>query len=169
MNKFFWIFAIFLLFSCQKNEKKKVTISKSIDYANLNSFVQDSLPIFDVLDLKYSKVYLLWKDIEIIKKTLEITKSDPRTLTFFLETLQSDIEKINEDQIPNELNIPQVIGRFRVFKTHVLKINAKKINFVCQTKHLNELKYMKKELTMVSPKSNIINIEKIIIIFFRLK
>ena len=129
MNKFFWIFVVFLLFSCQKNEKKKVTISKSIDYANLNSFVQDSLPIFDVLDLKYSKVYLLWKDIEIIKKTLEITKSDPRTLTFFLETLQSDIEKINEDQIPIELNIPQVIGRFRVFKTHVLKINAEKINF----------------------------------------
>lgn len=129
MNKFFWIFVVFLLFSCQKNEKKKVTISKSIDYANLNSFVQDSLPIFDVLDLKYSKVYLLWKDIEIIKKTLEITKSDPRTLTFFLETLQSDIEKINEDQIPNELNIPQVIGRFRVFKTHVLKINVEKINF----------------------------------------
>ena len=129
MNKFFWIFAIFLLFSCQKNEKKKVTISKSIDYANLNSFVQDSLPIFDVLDLKYSKVYLLWKDIETIKKVSEIVKSDPRTLTFFLETLQSDIEKINEDQIPNELNIPQVIGRFRVFKTHVLKINAEKINF----------------------------------------
>jgi hypothetical protein len=81
------------------------------------------------LDLKYSKVYLLWKDIETIKKVSEIAKSDPRTLTFFLETLQSDIEKINEDQIPNELNIPQVIGRFRVFKTHVLKINAEKINF----------------------------------------
>ena len=129
MNKFFWIFVVFLLFSCQKNEKKKVTISKSIDYSNLNSFVQDSLPIFDVLDLKYSKVYLLWKDIEIIKKTLEITKSDPRTLTFFLETLQSDIEKINENQIPNDLNIPQIIGRYRVFKTHVLKINVEKINF----------------------------------------
>ena len=129
MNKFFWIFVVFLLFSCQKNEKKKVTISKSIDYANLNSFVQDSLPVFDVLDLKYSKVYLLWKDIETIKKVSEIVKSDPRTLTFFLETLQSDIEKINENQIPNELNIPQVIGRYRVFKTHVLKINVEKINF----------------------------------------
>ena len=129
MSKFFWIFAVFLLFSCQKNEKKKDIISKSIDYANLNSFVQDSLPVFDVLDLNYSKVYLLWKDIETIKKASEITKSDPRTLTFFLETLQSDIEKINEDQIPNELNIPQVIGRFRVFKTHVLKINSEKINF----------------------------------------
>ena len=129
MSKFFWIFAVFLLFSCQKNEKKKDTISKSIDYVNLNSFVQDSLPVFDVLDLNYSKVYLLWKDIETIKKASEITKSDPRTLTFFLETLQSDIEKINEDQIPNELNIPQVIGRFRVFKTHVLKINSEKINF----------------------------------------
>ena len=129
MSKFFWIFAVFLLFSCQKNEKKKDTISKSIDYANLNSFIQDSLPVFDVLNLNYSKVYLLWKDIETIKKASEITKSDPRTLTFFLETLQSDIEKINEDQIPNELNIPQVIGRFRVFKTHVLKINSEKINF----------------------------------------
>ena len=129
MSKFFWIFAVFLLFSCQKNEKKKDTIIKSIDYANLNSFVQDSLPVFDVLDLNYSKVYLLWKDIETIKKASEITKSDPRTLTFFLENLQSDIEKINEDQIPTELNIPQVIGRFRVFKTHVLKINAEKINF----------------------------------------
>ena len=129
MNKFFWIFVVFLLFSCQKNEKKKVTISKSIDYANLNSFVQDSLPIFDVLDLKYSKVYLLWKDIETIKKVSEIVKSDPRTLTFFLETLQSDIEKINENQIPKDLNIPQIIGRYRVFKTHVLKINVEKINF----------------------------------------
>ena len=129
MSKFFWIFAVFLLSSCQKNEKKKDTISKSIDYTNLNSFVQDSLPVFDVLDLNYSKGYLLWKDIETIKKASEITKSDPRTLTFFLETLQSDIEKINEDQIPNELNIPQVIGRFRVFKTHVLKINSEKINF----------------------------------------
>ena len=129
MNKFFWIFVVFLLFSCQKNEKKKVTISKSIDYANLNSFVQDSLPVFDVLDLKYSKVYLLWKDIETIKKVSEIVKSDPRTLTFFLETLQSDIEKINENQIPKDLNIPQIIGRYRVFKTHVLKINVEKINF----------------------------------------
>ena len=26
MSKFFWIFAVFLLFSCQKNEKKKDTI-----------------------------------------------------------------------------------------------------------------------------------------------
>ena len=129
MNKFFWIFAIFLLFSCQKNEKKKVTISKSIDYANLNSFVQDSLPVFDVLDLNYSKVYLPWKDIETIKKVSEIAKSDTRTLTFFLETLQSDIEKINENQIPKDLNIPQIIGRYRVFKTHVLKINVEKINF----------------------------------------
>ena len=129
MNKFFWIFAMFLLFSCQKNEKKKVTISKSIDYANLNSFVQDSLPVFDVLNLNYSKVYLLWKDIETIKKVSEIVKSDPRTLTFFLETLQSDIEKINENQIPKDLNIPQIIGRYRVFKTHVLKINVEKINF----------------------------------------
>ena len=129
MNKFFWIFVVFLLFSCQKNEKKKVTISKSIDYANLNSFVQDSLPVFDVLDLNYSKVYLPWKDIETIKKVSEIVKSDPRTLTFFLETLQSDIEKINENQIPKDLNIPQIIGRYRVFKTHVLKINVEKINF----------------------------------------
>ena len=129
MNKFFWIFVVFLLFSCQKNEKKKVTISKSIDYANLNSFVQDSLPVFDVLNLNYSKVYLLWKDIETIKKVSEIVKSDPRTLTFFLETLQSDIEKINENQIPKDLNIPQIIGRYRVFKTHVLKINVEKINF----------------------------------------
>ena len=35
---------------------------------------------------------------------------------------------INDKQIPGKFNVPQVIGRFRVYKTEVLKINSNKID-----------------------------------------
>jgi hypothetical protein len=37
--------------------------------------------------------------------------------------LKSDILKINDKNVPHALNHPQIIGRFRVLKTDILKIN----------------------------------------------
>ena len=50
--------------------------------------------------------------------------SDPRQLNFTLSALKNDIIKINDVNLPTVLNHPQIIGRFRVLKTDILKIDV---------------------------------------------
>ena len=129
MNKFLSCLSfLFIFLSCSENIKKSNPVSKSIDYSNLSSFINDSLPDFKVLDQNYNEVFNLWKDVEIIKKTPDISSSDPRTLIYFLESLSQEVDKINEVQITGILNVPLIIGRLRVYKTDILKINSNKID-----------------------------------------
>ena len=128
MNRFFcYLTVFFLITSCSKSTQKISSTNNSIDYSGLNSFVQDSLPDFNNIDQNYNKVFNLWEDIKIIQKTNEIISSDPRQLSFLLEALKFEVKKINDYQIPGQLNVPQVIGRLRVYKTNIFKINSNKI------------------------------------------
>ena len=128
MNRFFCYLTIFfLIVSCSKTTKKISSTNNSIDYSALNSFVQDSLPDFNNIDQNYNKVFNLWEDIKIIQKTNEIISSDPRQLSFLLDALKFEVKKINDYQIPGQLNVPQVVGRLRVYKTNIFKINSNKI------------------------------------------
>lgn len=124
---FCYLTVFFLITSCSKTTKKISSTNNSIDYSALNSFVQDSLPDFNNIDQNYNKVFNLWEDIKIIQKTNEIISSDPRQLSFLLEALKFEVKKINDYQIPGQLNVPQVIGRLRVYKTNIFKINSNKI------------------------------------------
>ena len=138
MNKFLCCLGFFLLFiSCSKSNKKTEPVIKSIDYAELNSFIQDSLPILSNLDPNYNQVFNLWQDIDVLIKTSMMPKSDPRQLRFFIESYKLEIDKINEIHIPQVLNIPSVIGRFRVFKTEILKTKTNTLN----QKNLQLFKY----------------------------
>tara|TARA_B100001250_G_scaffold388357_1_gene386548 strand:- start:188 stop:712 length:525 start_codon:yes stop_codon:yes gene_type:complete len=129
MNKvFIYLLFFFLLISCSNNSKKNNLINKSIDYKKLNSFVQDSLPSLLILNENFDQIFNAWQGLKTIESTSKIMSSDPRTLLFFLESLKLEIAKINDKQIPEKLNVPQVIGRFRVYKTEVLKINSNKID-----------------------------------------
>ena len=124
---FCYLTVFFLITSSSKTTKKISSTNHSIDYSALNSFVQDSLPDFINIDQNYNKVFNLWEDIKIIQKTNEIISSDPRQLSFLLEALKFEVKKINDYQIPGQLNVPQVIGRLRVYKTNIFKINSNKI------------------------------------------
>ena len=129
MNKFFiYLLFFFLLISCSNNSKKNNLISKSIDYEKLNSFVKDSLPSLLILNENFDQIFNAWQGLKTIESTSKIMSSDPRTLPFFLESLKLEVAKINDKQIPGKFNVPQVIGRFRVYKTEVLKINSNKID-----------------------------------------
>ena len=144
MNKFFiYLLFFFLLISCFNNSKKNDLISKSIDYDKLNSFVQDSLPSLLILNENFDQIFNLWEGVKTIESTSKIMSSDPRTLPFFLESLKLEVAKINDKQIPGKLNVPQVIGRFRVYKTEVLKINSNKID-------LGNIQLFKKNLKKIT-------------------
>ena len=144
MNKvFIYLLFFFLLISCFNNSKKNDLISKSIDYDKLNSFVQDSLPSLLILNENFDQIFNLWEGVKTIESTSKIMSSDPRTLPFFLESLKLEVDKINDKQIPGKLNVPQVIGRFRVYKTEVLKINSNKID-------LGNIQLFKKNLKKIA-------------------
>ena len=113
---------IFILSSCDTNQKE-YNQSIEIDFKELNSFVRDSLPSIIELDENFSDVYEKWDNLSLINSVKNIKLSDPRQLNYNLTALKNDIIKINDKQLPGKLDFPQVIGRFRVLKTDILKIN----------------------------------------------
>tara|TARA_Y100000741_G_scaffold330162_1_gene284571 strand:- start:118 stop:642 length:525 start_codon:yes stop_codon:yes gene_type:complete len=129
MNKsFHYLILLFVLISCSNNSIKNNLKSKSVNYNKLNSFIQDSLPSILTLNQNFNQIFDPWQGLKTVESTSKILSSDSRTLTYFLESLKLELTKINDKQMPGKLNVPQVIGRFRVYKTEVLKINSNKID-----------------------------------------
>ena len=120
--KLFRLIVILLFISCSSNNQS-VSNTSTLDYDVLNSFIKDSLPSTLDLDINYSDVFDQWKDINLINTVKTIPLIESRQLNFPINLLKTDILKINDKNVPNALNHPQVIGRFRVLKTDVLKIN----------------------------------------------
>ena len=56
--------------------------------------------------------------------------------------MKTDIVKINDANVPSELNYPQIIGRFRVLKTDILKIDIDNLsieNYKIFQNHLRDI------------------------------
>ena len=123
------LFLLCLIVVSCSNNKKPAEDYKEIDYKDLNIFISDSLPSLLELDKNYNDTFNLWKDISLIKSVKNILMSDPRQLNFTLSALKNDIIKINDVNLPTVLNHPQIIGRFRVLKTDILKIEIDDLSF----------------------------------------
>jgi len=136
------VFLLCLILSSCSNEKKQSKIYKSIDYKDLNIFISDSIPPLLEFDKNHLDIFSLWKDIFLIKSVRSIVISDPRQLSFTLSALQKDILKINDVSVPSVLSRPRVIGRFRVLKTDILKIDIDNLsieNFKTFQNHLRDI------------------------------
>ena len=137
-----------LMASCSKSIKNNNPINNSINYFELNSFVKDSMPISSDLNSNYNQVFNLWEDIDVLKKATTLSKIDIRQLLYFIESYKLEIDEINEIHIPDVLNTPSILGRFRVFKTDVLKINTK------EDLNNNNLKTFKENLIKITDSYN---------------
>ena len=136
------VLILFLIFSSCSNEIKSSKINKTIDYKSLNIFISDSIPSLLELDKNYYDIFNRWKDISLINSVKSISISDPRQLNFTLSALKNDILKINDTNLPFELNHPQIIGRFRVLKTDILKIDLDNLsidNYKTFQNHLKDI------------------------------
>ena len=139
--KFISVFILCFIISCS-NEKKPIDSYKTIDYKDLNLFVSDSLPLLLDLDKNYNDIFNLWKDISLINSVKKIPLVDSRQLSFPINLLKTDIVKINDANVPSELNYPQIIGRFRVLKTDILKIDIDNLsieNYKIFQNHLRDI------------------------------
>ena len=87
-------------------------------------------------------VFDRWKDIFLINSVKKIPLVDSRQLSFPINLLKTDIVKINDANVPSELNYPQIIGRFRVLKTDILKIDIDNLsieNYKIFQNHLRDI------------------------------
>ncbi|MBL6649923.1 MAG: hypothetical protein ISP56_06630 [Flavobacteriaceae bacterium] len=121
--KIIYVFFCVFFVGCS-NVKKDLKTSNFFDYNELNIFISDSLPILVDFDEKHSDVINQWNEISLIYNVKNINVSDSREVNYILSTLKSDIIKISDKIVPFQLNHPQIIGRFRVLKTDILKLNS---------------------------------------------
>lgn len=121
--KIIYVFFCVFFVGCS-NVKKDLKTSDFVDYNELNIFISDSLPILVDFDEKHSDVINQWNEISLIYNVKNINMSDSREVNYILSTLKSDIIKISDKIVPFQLNHPQIIGRFRVLKTDILKLNS---------------------------------------------
>ena len=129
---------IIIVGSCSTN-KKPVKIDYNLDYSKLDNFIKDSLPKTLELNTNNYDVFEKWKDISLINSVKNIPLVDSRQLSYPLNSLKKDIQKIIDTNVPFELDHPQIIGRFRVLKTDILKIDAENITIENLTIFKNHL------------------------------
>ena len=136
------VLILFLIFSSCSTNNNPVKTGYTLDYSELDSFLKDSLPKTLDLDINKNDVFNRWKDIFLINSVKKIPLVDSRQLSFPINLLKTDIVKINDANVPSELNYPQIIGRFRDLKTDILKIDIDNLsieNYEIFQKHLSDI------------------------------
>ena len=116
------IVSSFLIIGCNNNSNSEVRIT-TLDYSNINTFLKDSLPSVVKLDSVFQSEFIKWEYITELNAVESFHIIDPAQLSFPLNLLKTNIQKVDEKSIPELFNSPQIIGRLRVLKTDILKIN----------------------------------------------
>jgi len=122
MHRLILIIFCVIFISCNSNPNSEVRIT-TLDYSNINTFLKDSLPSVVKLDSVFQSEFIKWEYITELNAVESFHIIDPAQLSFPLNLLKTNIQKVDENSIPELFNSPQIIGRLRVLKTDILKIN----------------------------------------------
>jgi len=122
MHRLILIIFCVIFISCNSNPNSEVRIT-TLDYSNINTFLKDSLPSVVKLDSVFQSEFIKWEYITELNAVETFHIIDPAQLSFPLNLLKTNIQKVDENSIPELFNSPQIIGRLRVLKTDILKIN----------------------------------------------
>ena len=114
----------FFHFSCSNNVKSSKQINDLFDYRQLDVFINDSVEKPLILNQNFIENFNSWELVRSIESTSKIIDNDIETLPFIVESIALELDKIKFENAPEDLNIPQIIGRFRVYQTNILKINS---------------------------------------------
>jgi len=97
---------------------------------------------FSSLDSTYIKRFNVWNPfISVNTKLSRLTPQSNDHRSIF-NSVKLDLQEINQNNIPYPFNKPEVIGRLRVVKTFVYKVNSYELNAV-------NLKSYKEDVNMI--------------------
>ena len=155
MNKLIFLF-ILLIFSCSDKKKSDLDINK-FKVSTLNGYVDDEIINIKKLDSSSAEIFESWNLILIISSKFNTFNKDIIDHKSVINSIKQDLEKITIDNIPPLFNRPEIIGRLRVLKTFVYKIDSYNLNYEYIEMYKSDLKLMFSSYDALISKMNSIN------------
>ncbi len=121
------ILIILLFVACSSSKKNQNDVKYEPIPTSINSFF-DSNPDLIKIDSTLLMSVEKWNQIMIFsEKFLELFEKEINHKSK-IKSLTDDIKKITKGSIPDEFKTPPIVGRLRVLKTYIQKIDSYKLN-----------------------------------------
>ena len=155
MNKLI-LLIILLIISCSDKKKLDSDVNK-FKVSTLNGYVDDEIINIKKLDSSSLDIFDSWNLILIISSKFNSFNKDIIDHKSVINSIKQDLEKITIDNIPPLFNRPEIIGRLRVLKTFVYKIDSYNLNYENIEMYKSDLKLMFSSYDALISKMNSIN------------
>ena len=140
MNKLILLFVL-LIISCSDKKKSDSDVNK-FKVSTLNGYVEEEIINIKKLDSSSLDIFDSWNLILIISSKFNSFNKDIIDHKSVINSIKQDLEKITIDNIPPLFNRPEIIGRLRVLKTFVYKIDSYNLNYENIETYKSDLKLM---------------------------
>ena len=155
MNKLI-LLIILLIISCSDKKKSDSDVNK-FKVSTLSGYVEDEIINIKKLDSSSAEIFDSWNLILIISSKFNSFNKDIIDHKSVINSIKQDLEKITIDNIPPLFNRPEIIGRLRVLKTFVYKIDSYNLNYENIEMYKSDLKLMFSSYDALISKMNSIN------------
>ena len=109
---------------------------------SLSELISNDEVNFSSIDSAYLKRFNVWNPFIAVNTKLSRLTPQSNDHRSILNSIKLDLQDINQNNIPYPFNKPEVIGRLRVVKTFVYKVNSYELNAV-------NLKSYKEDVIMI--------------------
>ncbi len=96
----------------------------------LSELISNDEVNFSSIDSAYLKRFNVWNPFIAVNTKLSRLTPQSNDHRSILNSIKLDLQDINQNNIPYPFNKPEVIGRLRVVKTFVYKVNSYELNAV---------------------------------------
>ena len=157
MNKLI-LLIILLIISCSDKKKLDSDVNK-FKVSTLNGYVEDEIINIKKLDSSSLDIFDSWNLILIISSKFNSFNKDIIDHKSVINSIKQDLEKMTIDNIPPLFNRPEIIGRLRVLKTFVYKIDSYNLNYENIEMYKSDLKLMFSSYDALISKMNSIDFD----------
>ena len=149
---------VLLIIACSDKKKSDSDVNK-FKVSTLNGYVEDEIINIKKLDSSSAEIFDSWNLILIISSKFNTFNKDIIDHKSVINSIKQDLEKITIDNIPPLFNRPEIIGRLRVLKTFVYKIDSYNLNYENIETYKSDLKLMFSSYDALISKMNSIDFD----------
>ena len=149
---------VLLIISCSDKKKSDSDVNK-FKVSTLSGYVEDEIINIKKLDSSSAEIFESWNLILIISSKFNSFNKDIIDHKSVINSIKQDLEKITIDNIPPLFNRPEIIGRLRVLKTFVYKIDSYNLNYENIEMYKSDLKLMFSSYDALISKMNSIDFD----------
>ena len=148
----FSIILLIVLLSC--SDKNITTSESKFVVSNLSDYLSEEYFKLTELDSSQIKTFNVWNQFTTINSkfsSLYKNKIDHKSI---ISSIKIDLEKISKTNVPSPFSRPEIIGRLRVFKTFIYKIDSYNLSEKNMETYKSDLEGMFKAYNALISKMN---------------